>query len=154
MRRLSFHRCSSVQRGTLSRGFLSTGGFCPQGGLCPEGVSVQEGLSRGVSVQRGFLSRRVCPGGSLFGEGSLYQGVSVHSGDAVHSGPEGFFIFDDVSRLSPPLSGRCDPVRAWPINLYLTAKLSVKLKVLSNKRLSVHQGGLPDRAPHPGQRRF
>ena len=46
LRRLCFHRCLSVHRGSLSRGeSLSRWGegVCPGGSLCPGGISVQGG---------------------------------------------------------------------------------------------------------------
>ena len=84
LRRLCFHRCLSVHRGSLSKGGLCPRDLCPRGslsrgvsvwglsvqGVSVQGISVQGGLYPGVSVW-GSLSRGVCI------QGSLSRGISV-----------------------------------------------------------------------------
>ena len=103
LRRLCFHRCLSVHRGSrsLSRGVSVQEWVSVQVGLCPgrvsvQGVSVWQGLCQGrisiqgvgvcpggVSVQGGFclgaLWQDLCPGGLCPGRISV-QGVGLFPG--------------------------------------------------------------------------
>ena len=85
LRRLCFHKCLPVHRGSLSRGVsVQWGGLCSGGGLCSRG-----GLCPGGFLPRGSLSSVVVSvrGVSVQGGVSIQEGVFVQEGVSVRETP-------------------------------------------------------------------